>query len=340
MYWADSFNISFRRYAWEQARAIVSELGAPSSRRRRRSDVQRALKQAAISGQPVSLEEIAADLGYRSITSLRRHDRDTCSIISKRHNAVLTKRPRNLAEQQSLNRVIRERLEGALKQDSPPSVRSIAIALGFSNSNSLHCRFPDSCNKLVAAAAAARNERRSPIEACLRAALAENPPPILKAVAERLRRKDVQSLRLWFPDMCRQVRERWREDSLKRIREAGAALERAVDTDPPGSGDLIARRNGIAPSYLAALFPGAWRRLKARIAAARKQAFAVKCERLRREVRTIAADLCRHGIYPACRLVKGLVISDYRSEDVIGIEIRRFMTELKATGLAHQTPDR
>jgi Antitoxin VbhA len=33
------------------------------------------------------------------------------------------------------------------------------------------------------------------------------------------------------------------------------------------------------------------------------------------------------------------VTSDYRSEDVNGIEIRRFMTELKVTGLTHQTPD-
>ena len=325
---------------WERARGIVSEHGT-GTRRRRRADVRQVLERALMSPECRSLAEIAADLGYKNINSLRQHDRDACSVISKGQCGPQTKTPTELVEQMAVNQKIRERLEAALNENPPPSVRSLAIELGFSEASSLHCRFQKLCEELVRAYERYRAEQRIRIEACLRAALTENPAPTLKMIAARLHRKDIQSLRRWFPAICRRLKERWREARDARIRAAGAALEAALEEDPVASGDFVARRCGISPPYLASLFPAAWRNLNARFIAARKQKFAEKCEALRSEVRRIAGELCQRGIYPAQRLVKSLIVaSEYRSDDVIDSEIQRVMAELGVTGLAHQNPHR
>ena len=103
-----------------------------------------------------------------------------------------------------------------------------------------------------------------------------------------------------------------------RIHASGAALEAAVEEVPPVSGKLVAKRAGVSPFYLAALFPAAWRNLNARFTAAKRCEFTEKCVALRREVRGIATALCHRGIYPSRRLVKSLVVgSECRSEYVI-----------------------
>lgn len=205
---------------WEQARKIASEY-ASRRKRRRRADVRQTLGQAA------SLTEIAAEFDYQSIDSLRHHDSDACSTLFRREPRPEMKRAIGPVEREELNRKISNRLEAALKMHPPRSVRSLAIELGFSDSTSLRCRFPDLCNCLVTAAVRFREERRAQIAACLEAALLENPPPTLKAFAKRLPRKDIQSLRLWFPGLCRQLIDRWQENRAMRIRTAGTALEAA-----------------------------------------------------------------------------------------------------------------
>jgi hypothetical protein len=317
---------------WEQARKIASEY-ASRRKRRRRADVRQTLGQAA------SLTEIAAEFDYQSIDSLRHHDSDACSTLFRREPRPEMKRAIGPVEREELNRKISNRLEAALKMHPPRSVRSLAIELGFSDSTSLRCRFPDLCNCLVTAAVRFREERRAQIAACLEAALLENPPPTLKAFAKRLPRKDIQSLRLWFPGLCRQLIDRWQENRAMRIRTAGTALEAAAEAKAPESGEHIAKRVGVAPSSLATLFPEAWRNLNARLILAKRQAFSEKCEALRREVRAVATELCQRGIYPARRLVTSLVVeSDYKSEDVISTETRRVMSELGFIGLAHRNP--
>jgi hypothetical protein len=324
---------------WEQARGIVSEYGRNWGRRRRRSDVQHALERALLSPQPPSLAEIATELGYKSVTSLRQHDRAACLSLSEHQTRPERRERAKLVGRSALNRMIRERIEAGLEENPPPSVGSLAIELGFSDSVSLHCRFPDLCKKLVAATTSSREERRAQSEECLRAALVENPPPTLKTIAERLHRKDVGSLRLWFPDICWRLTDRWRGDRRMRIRAAGAALEAALEEVAPVSGKLVAKRAGVSPFYLAALFPAAWRNLNARFTAAQRREFTEKCVALRREVRGIATALCHRGIYPSRRLVKSLVVgSECRSEYVIGSEIQRALTELGVTGLAHREP--
>ena len=309
---------------WERARGIVSEHGT-GKRRRKRADVRQVLQHALMSPECRSLAEIAADLGYKNINSLRQHDREACSVISKCRCGPQTKTRTELA----VNQKIRERLEAALKGNPPPSVRSLAIELGFPEASSLHCRFPELCEDLVRAYEGYRAEHRIRIEACLRAALTDNPAPTLNMIAARLHRKDIQSLRRWFPAICRQLTERWREARDARIRAAGAALEVALEEDPVASGDLVASRFGISSRYLASLFPAAWRNLNARLIAVKKQKVAENCEALHCEVRQIVMELCGRGVYPSCRLVKSLIVaSDYRSEGVIASGIHRVLAEL------------
>lgn len=313
---------------WERARGIVSE-HRTGTRRRRRADVRQVLERALMSPECRSLAEIAADLGYKNIASLRQHDRDACSVISKGQCGPQTKTRTELVEQVAVSQKIRERLEAALKGNPPPSVRSLAIELGFSEASSLHYRFPELCEELARAYERYRVEHRIRIEACLRAALTDNPAPTLNMIAARLHRKDIQSLRRWFPAICRQLTERWREARDARIRAAGAALEVALEEDPVASGDLVARKFGISPGYLASLFPAAWRNLNARLIAVKKQKVAENGEALRCEVRQIVMELCGRGVYPSCRLVKSLIVaSDYRSEGVIASGIRRVLAEL------------
>jgi len=236
-----------------------------------------------------------------------------------------------------LNRTISERIKSALKEIPPPSVQRLARELGFADSMSLRCRFPALCNKLVAAAKTSRHDRRLEIADVLRAALVENPAPTMRMIAERLHRTDVRSLHLWFPDMCRLLADRRRAHRRSQILAAEAVLEAALAEEPPVSESIVARRIGLSPTYLAELFSATWRKLTARWAVMKKQQVAAKCEALRDEVRRIVTALCHQGLYPSRRLVKSLVVeSEYRSDDVIGTEIRKVMTELGVTGLAQR----
>jgi hypothetical protein len=88
------------------------------------------------------------------------------------------------------------------------------------------------------------------IEAGLRAALVENPAPTLKTIAQRLGRKDITSLHLWFPELCVKLKERWRQGRDERIRAAGDALQVALEHEPTVSADIVAKRYGVSSDYL------------------------------------------------------------------------------------------
>jgi AraC-like DNA-binding protein len=320
---------------WERARELVSQHAV--GKRRSRKEVRRLLEHELRSPEGRPLAEIAADLGYRGVVSLRRHAPDLYTMISNRaRSKTKTREPKRFLDQGGLNREIRERLESALRKSKPPSVLSVAKEFGFCHSRSLHHRFPDLCKKLVTAGTRARLEHRLQIEAALRAALVENPAPTLKTIAQRLGRKYITSLQRWFPELCGKLTERWRQGRDERIRVAGDALQAALEHQPTVSADIVAERYGISSNHLARLFPEAWRKLNAQFTAAKKQQFAEKREALRREVRRVVLDLCGQGKYPTLRCVSSLLVtSDYRSENVIASEIDQTVAKYRATEKGH-----
>src|SRR5207248_6165752 len=107
--------------------------------------------------------------------------------------------------------VIKAALESALKEEQPPPLNQVAKPLGYATDQSIRVRFPDLCKALTEKRQNLLNSRRNRIEGELRQALDSDPPISLNTVSENLGYKTTATLRILYPEECREIRHRYKD---------------------------------------------------------------------------------------------------------------------------------
>jgi hypothetical protein len=290
---------------WENARKIITHTGLRGPKPPTDAEVKRALRDALHSACPPALSELAVQLGFKRATALYRRDRSTCVRIAKVRIKL-----RAHTEVQSAavsNAQAKNRLERALGEVPPPSADKVALELGLKHGSSLYTRFPVLCRTLAVVRRNYTKLRRLRVEATLKSALAEDPPPTLKQIANRLELRTPILLHQWFPNLCKLLAARRPEYHRERLARIRTRLQATLREDPAPMLQTIASRVGITRSYLATLFPDIWPRLGARSAEQRRRETKLRREALRQEVREITQKLLKTGTPPTRRRVASMI---------------------------------
>ncbi len=209
-----------------QERIAVQRASAKPTQRARRTsadEVRQALEAGLAEKTPTSVQAVASSLGLKHTSRLYRRFPDLCRAISAKHPRSRRTTPPGLEVA----------LQSALTENPPPSVQEIARRFGFCQARSVLLRFPELAQSLDD-----RGVPRPPrpktvapvpprVEGILRAALLEEPPPPLKAVAARVTQHKT-FLRKTFPELWRSIRARFVQRKKVAESERREFLYRAV----------------------------------------------------------------------------------------------------------------
>ena len=286
---------------WEHSREIVARY--QKLRFRRAPVVRAALTEAMHTPEPRSPPDIALQVGFKDEKSLRTCAPAAFGVLVARHQSLQSFNGEPDATDSIPSRRVEEALEIALRQNPPPSLHDVSLALGLPGASWLAKRFPEPCRALMQRSREYRQNCHLNAEQVLRAALIEEPPPTVKDVAKRVGHPIGQTMRRWFPDLYGAMAERAsrrRDWWLEKIR---SVIEVATAEEPPCSGKAIAARVGIGCGYARKLFPHLWLRLVARHTAYKRLEDAKNRQTFQEEVRRIALDLLKAGKYPSRRRV-------------------------------------
>ena len=204
---------------WESARRLAHEISCHAARgtlSRQRFSLHRAIGRSALSHTsdslrkaleralagtaPRALQNIANELGFVSPSSLCRRFPDLCRAIVLRN--------RHWREQEDDR--IREALTKAVSEKPAPSMKAVAAKLGHTPT-ALRRRFPEISAALAARVPERRRFERDSLQHRLQTALELNPPASLNDAARSVGR-DTSHLRSLFPELCRQIADRHREE--------------------------------------------------------------------------------------------------------------------------------
>ena len=156
-------------------------------------------------------------------------------------------------ERSELRRILTE----CLREEPPPSVAEIARRLEFRSDDTLKLREPALCRQIVArrrASGTAISSARPLYKICegyrleniLRAHLAQESPLSLKEIASKLGYKAAHAIRRRFPELCRAIAAKRKQQPLRGREKLRLALEAAHTESPPPSLMQIARRLGFS----------------------------------------------------------------------------------------------
>jgi TniQ len=234
--------------------------------------VRERMEAALLEVPPPSLSEVAQSLGYRHGSTLRGKFPE----LSKKLTANYMASERYLNSLQSWRRSTAARpnkesqkraLKRELGQQCPASLTEIAGRLGY-NTYVLTSRFPDICHALVVKRRRGLqlqlSARLCQYRRILEAALREEPPPTLNAVARRFTEFKIGFLRAHFPDECRRLIERHVDYCERRMQAAGELLRQALHENPPRSLTRLSKESGYSISALTHNYPELSRSIVAR----------------------------------------------------------------------------
>jgi AraC-like DNA-binding protein len=162
---------------------------------------------------------------------------------------------------------LRSILTTTLSEDPPPSVAEVARRLKFHRAQTLWSREPELCRQIAArrrhsgttvgaAMQLYKKSERRRLESILRGHLARENPLSLNEIASRLGYKGSGSIRERFPELCREIAAKRKQQFLHKREQMQRALEDARAESPPPSLKQIARRFGFtAEGVLSTTFP-------------------------------------------------------------------------------------
>ena len=185
------------------------------------SHMKKVLEDYLASDRPVPpLDRIAASLGYAADGSLRTKFPGLCGALAAR-----------IAEQNRARlAAIGPALEQALQETPPPTLRQVAMRVGFSASCVVKAHAPGLYEKLKTTRKAYEKSRLAELRNNLEAVSVENPPPSLKSVYARLGVTE-SIMNTSFPELRCEIglrSRRYREEQAQARRDAVRAEIREI----------------------------------------------------------------------------------------------------------------
>ncbi len=282
------------------------------------SAVEAALQAARQPTLTPPLQEIAKQLGYRTVTSLQYRFPALCSEIADRaRKQTRTRDPRHCSSKAPVpNDEIEQALIKELHKASFTSLQAAALSVGLSSKRRLYKDgFRDLRLAIVAKNAAIRNQRVNGSENSLRAAFDESPIPTVTEVARRLGFATVKPLTSRFPELAAELRSR-RLHPRPAPRVHGVSrrghqvsprvhqkLTEALVEYPPPSCAAIVRRLAGHRTQIRQDFPDLWGTIHKRYVEHRREMRQSLRQAAAREVYRVVAELHHRGVYPTIRLV-------------------------------------
>lgn len=286
-------------HEWERARDLFARHSSRICSLRPASKVRRALEEALNSATPISLPQVAQQLGYRRVHTLRRRYQELCDEVEKKHGSIDGATPRRGARYTyPTSEMAREALEHAIRDSPQRSLIAICKEIGYRNVSSLYHRFPEHCRALVAKHREWRDQKDQSVQNVITKALDEEPVPTLKEVAVRLGYRP-HVLRSRFRDLCaalvarRPGRKRLEREQIKK------QLEDALGQNPPPPMQVVAQSLGRNQAHLRILFPDVYGKITRRYVQHQKIARSQKRMQFLAQVRKTVIELCERGINPS-----------------------------------------
>jgi len=300
--------------------------------------IEVALKTALQAAIPLSLPEIANNLGYRSVASLKFRYPALCREIAGKRRAEV--------RAPSKTPVPREQIEKTLLEElSKPGItnlRAVMASIGLRSPSRLGKDFR-SLRLAIAAKNAAIKRRRletsktaliTAIEAARVTPCNETPIPTVAEVAQRMGFATAEPLTSRFPELttelqvCRR-RARWEKYGRRVNERVRQGLVEALREFPPPSCANIVRRLAGHFSQIRETFPDLWRTLRQRYGKYVRDVHHANREAFAAQVHRAVTELQRRGAYPTLRLVLATIPQPkFRSMELIAETLRLVRHEL------------
>jgi AraC-like DNA-binding protein len=242
------------------ANAIVTNYQKydPSRKKRMSSvELQQMLESILASNEEPSpsIQEVAHRLGYHGVSTLYSRFPDLSHAITakyQRHNPGRREPMDAEALRQSLEAIL------ASNKEPPPSIREVALRLGYRSESTLYYHFPELTHKIVAKHRKYTSHYKervgsSELQQALEAVLAseEEPFPSIQEVAQRLGYRSEGTLFKRFPDLSHAIAVKSRKHTFHNKERVGSgelqqALEAvlASEEEPPLSVPEVAQHLG------------------------------------------------------------------------------------------------
>jgi AraC-like DNA-binding protein len=316
---------------FEHGRELIDRNTSHMKKMRAQARLNAQLETALRAEPPVSLHEVAAQLGYSSAISLRRRNPEICDRISNRYRQATVRTLNPPLKVVPANATIRRALCKALAQRPRIPLKTVACNLGFRNVVSLYNRFPELCRAFAVANAKEKAERLAPMRIEIEAALSETPPPTVRELAIRLGCSDAV-LKYRFPELRAALLKRMPARKQFVDGQVLDLMQRVSLEEPPPSIGEVARRSGKSVGYLRALRPGLFHAIKARHFARRKLEASNRRAAYRAEINSAITELRQCGIKPSRkRVIAAIPQPSMRSCHIIDHQIAESLREVEAS---------
>jgi hypothetical protein len=193
------------------------------------------------------------------LTAFLVNDPSAAAVYWERAKEVALKNHRRIPLSRTREQVL-VALEAAVHEQPPPSLSDIARRLNFRSVEWLRHAYPAFSKQIVLnyrksgrshwwrKPGAARICERAEIRDLLERSLAEIHPISPGAIAVSIGYANEGCIQNRFPELCRAIREKIRQEKKARINAMQMALNNALNDDPPPPLDKLARRLGYAGS--------------------------------------------------------------------------------------------
>jgi AcrR family transcriptional regulator len=290
-------------FDYDRGRKAVAQKTSHIKPRRSMHHLRPALEQSARAPNGRFLRDVANELGYTSLQSLRRREPVLCDrICPKRSRRKVAPDAAPLSRPFPSDKTIENAITAALRAPVSPPLKVIARELGFRHVSALYTRFPDSCQAFVAKNAL---DRKNEIERCresVAAAADQTPPLTLKEVAAQVGVTD-SILNHRYPDLCERIVARISERKALELERQRREFLAALTEPTVPTAEAISARIGLGLKYLGKIYPDLYAQYRERSEKARRLAVSSRRAAFEAEVRSAATELIDCGLYPSRRRV-------------------------------------
>jgi hypothetical protein len=305
--------VSLRLFVWERlalddfdyerGRKAVAQRTSYIKPRRSMRHLRPALEQAARAPEGRFLRDVANELGYTSVQSLRRREPVLCDrICPKRSRRKIVADAPPLARPFPSKETIENAITAALRTPVSPPLKVIVRELGFRHVSSLYTRFPELCQALVEKYALGR---KADIERCrerVAAAADQTPPLTLKELAAQIGVTDA-ILNHRYPDLCDKIVARTSERKALELERQRREFQAALKEPTLPTAEVLSGRIGIGLKYLGKIHPDLYAQYRERSETARRLAVSNRRAAFEGEIRSAAIQLIDRGLCPSRRRV-------------------------------------
>jgi len=320
--------LSLNDFDYERARNAVAQKTSHIKPRRSMHHLRPALEQAARAPEGRCLRDVANELGYTSLQSLRRREPELCDrICPKRSRRKIVPDVLPLTRPFPSKETIKNAIAAALRAAVSPPLKVIARELGFRTDSSLYIRFPKLCQALVEKHA---RDRTDNIERCRQrvvAAAEQTPPPTLKEVAAQVGVTD-SILNHRYPDLCEKIVARASERKALELARQRREFLVALDEPMFPSAEALSARIGIGLKHFGKLHPDLYAQYRERSDEARRLAHANRRATFETEIRSAAIELIDRGLYPSRkRVLRAIPNPSMRHSRILSHQVAAILLE-------------